>query len=151
MKPLLRFAVTLTCLLLIHDVLAQSESVPKFKSLVAHAIELTHSAKPVYFNKYEKLWFTCRYKIEDVNYDIKKTDSLINPIIGTVDFVLYTEHGPLLPTKEEAKASNSFSLVGAADRAIISLEYHYNNGTWRLRGGDLKYGNGGFLFKGKPK
>jgi hypothetical protein len=35
------------------------------------------------------------YHLVDVTFDVKKTDSLINPIIGTINFTSTTDHFPL--------------------------------------------------------
>ena len=120
------------------------DPVAKFEKLMLEAKIATNTSTPVYLNRNCQKWAKRRFSGTDIKYDVKKTDSLANPIIGLVTFQLVIEQTDLYPTKEEAEASSTFKEIPILFR--ISLTYSYKDNTWSfLKGSDENESLSGWL------
>lgn len=113
---------------------ASEDAVPKFERLVKEAVQATDSTRPVYLNKSKQLWAKRKLTTGEVSYDVKKTDSLVNPIVGIVTFNLIVEQSDFFPTKEKAEASTALN-EGIRIAFKVALTYHLKNGAWAFAKG----------------
>ena len=103
--------------------------VGRFEVLLSTAKNVTNAATPVYFNQHMQAWAKRRFLVADIKFDVKKTDSLVNPVVGLATFNLVTEQTDLYQTKEEAVAANVFQTKFSTPYRI-SLKYSYKNDKW---------------------
>ncbi len=82
--------------------LAAADPAADFEGFVHRVANETTQAAPVYLNKYKNLWAKRRFSIADLKYDVKKTDSLLNPIVGIVEFKLHADQSGFYATEVEA-------------------------------------------------
>ena len=71
--------------------MAQDLPGPAFEKIVQTAAQATAADRETYFNDREQKWAKRRYVISRLSYDVKKTDSLLNPIVGIASFELTLE------------------------------------------------------------
>ena len=122
--------VLIGCVVFPSSVLAAEDSVQKFERFLNDARDATNSGTVVYFNKYHQAWTKRRHTVGDIKYDVKKTDSLVNPVLGFVTLSLVTEQTEFFPTKEEAANASAFIPAGKT-LYRISLTYFYKeNNKW---------------------
>lgn len=93
-------------------------------------------ATPVYFNQYRNQWAKRRFLLLDTKYDVKRTDSLVNPIVGIVSFTLVIEQTALLPSKEDAERANDF--LKSDQPFKVFLTYGYKDDRWLFKGGEYE-------------
>ena len=98
--------------------LPADDPVPKFEKLLLESEAPTNSASPVYFNKYKQAWAKRMFKASDIQFDVKKMDSLVSPIVGLVSFKLVTGQTELMPTQQEAERETSVSSKGITPHRI---------------------------------
>lgn len=103
--------------------------VPRFEKLLVVAKNATNAATPVYLNQYMQSWAKRRFLASNIKFDVKKTDSLVNPIVGLVTFGLIVEQTDLYQTKEEADAASAFQEKFSIPYHI-SLNYSYKDNKW---------------------
>ncbi len=120
---------------------AADDPVAKFEKLILEAKNATNTNSPVYFNEYRQEWAKRRFSVTEITYDVKKTDSLVSPIIGLVTFQLRTIQTYLYPTKEQADASSAFETKTIASYRI-SLTYSYKDNTWSFSEGSREHLSG---------
>jgi hypothetical protein len=106
------------------------DAVQKFERFLNDARDATNSGTVVYFNKRHQAWAKRRHAVSEIKYDVKKTDSLVNPVLGFVTFSLVTEQTEFFPTKEGA--TNAWaSNTDTKTLSRISLTYSYKeNNKW---------------------
>jgi hypothetical protein len=109
--------------------LAADDPVSKFEKLIGDATTATNASSMVYLNKYQQAWAKRRFAVADVKFDVKKTDSLVNPIVGLVTYLLATEQSHFTPTKEEAQTSTAFD-PQLSSTLRIALTYSYKDTKW---------------------
>jgi len=126
MKKLL-FAVLMLCSAVVN---AQSESraVASFKSMIDAASKTTF-VSDVFFNQKDNGWSKAYVRISDVKYDIKKTDSVINPMVGEVSLLAMQKVSAVYASKEEAQRSEDTRDVTLAQQFYIT--YQLDSGKWR--------------------
>lgn len=88
------------------------DPVAELKALLAH-IEDNGTEERVTDNEstwrdgeHEKGWVKRKYRATKLKYDVKKTDSLVSPIIAVVTWVPVQYTGPVCRTREEAANTN---------------------------------------------
>jgi len=72
--------------------------------------------------------------------DVRKTDSLISPYIGTVQFVVTSSLTNCHPTEEEAKKDNAYRRFGTATHRYT---FAYQEDTWVLKSREILSEKGG--------
>ena len=113
---------------------AADDPVPKFEKFLLAAKDATNEGTLVYLNQHKQAWAKRRFSANDVKFDVKKTDSLLNPILGLVTLSLVTEQTDLYPTEEEAAASVVFE-PKFSTRYRVSLTYSYKDAKWSFSKG----------------
>ncbi len=114
------------------------DPVPEFEKMIATAREATNTAAPVYLNKSKQQWAKRRFAAVDVKYDVKKTDSLVNPIIGVVTFLLATGQTDLFATKDEADAAQVFD-PRFEHKYKVSMTYTFKGSRWAFSKGSYEW------------
>lgn len=113
------------------------DPVPIFESLINEAARVTNSTTPTYLNSTRQLWAKRRYKITDVKYDVRKTDSLLTPVVGLAAFTLELNQTALVGTREEAEALSVF-IVDKALKYKIALTYSFKESRWQFKDGEFQ-------------
>lgn len=117
--------------------LAVDDPVRSFEQHLALAKESTNSNTSVHFNKRKNGWMKQRYRVIDLKFDVKKTDSLVSPIVGLVSMDLLTEASDAFPSQEEAEKLVSFDpKASITDR--MSLSYVYRDAKWTFSKGSYE-------------
>lgn len=106
--------------------------VESFSSFLQKNSKSAEAASEIYLNPYNNKWAKRKHVIQKVKYDVKKTDSLVNPIIGSAEIVFSSMQTDLFETKEEAQKSYSFQ-----DPIVFSANLNFNleKGSWRMVNG----------------
>ncbi len=112
---------------------ANEDPVYEFKKIIIESEKLTNCSTSVYFNEYEQAWAKRRFTVSRIKYDVKKTDSLISPLLGMVSFELDIDQSHLYPSKKEAEESTTFELT--IPPYNISLNYSYIDSKWLFSNG----------------
>lgn len=120
-------------------------AVEAFKKFVDMAVQETSSAQEPYLFVRRNLWAKRRYVLSEVKYDVKRTDSLVNPILGLIIFTVVVTQTSLFSTKEEA-AENFFFDPKLGDTYQVRLNFIFAAGIWSLKDGDYES-----KFHGKPR
>jgi hypothetical protein len=138
--------IAIYALFLIFPPLAQAAEDPvgSFERLIRDATITTNTSTPVYFNDSVKAWAKRQFSVTDVNYDVKTTESLVAPIVGTVTFQLVIVQSDFYPTAEEAEAATTFNLKTSENTSLITLNFSYRRDTWQFSNGVYER-IGGFL------
>lgn len=110
-----------------------SASVDGFRTLVQSRVEATESSSEPYFNEHHQKWAKRRFRVADLKFDVRKTDSLVSPLLATAKFTVSSAQTQLLPDKEAARASIEYD--SKPNLFKIELIYAYQNGEWRMTGG----------------
>jgi len=108
-----------------------ADPVSLLKALLKDRQARVAAASPVYFNKHTKGWAKRKMSLDDIIYDVQKTNSLVTPYLGIVNFKVYLRQTPFFPTGEEAKASGSFG--EADDGRACRATYGFQEGKWTLK------------------
>ena len=115
-----------------------------FDSFVRGATQRSNDATPVRLIQWTGKWDKCRFKISDVKMDVRKTDSLVTPILGLVSFVVHIEASIEYGTEAQARDAETFVERLRCDYDF-HLRYRYNHGHWSLidgtqAGGPVNHG-----------
>jgi hypothetical protein len=76
-------------------------------------------------------WLKISLEASDFSIDVRKTDSLVSPYIGTLDFTVTIRFTANHETRAEAEADSSF--VGDSGKGIIEPHKHiyaFQDGKW---------------------
>jgi hypothetical protein len=102
--------------------------VPQFEALVKRGSQLPPEAiSRVTFVEKSNSWIRTTTAIQNVKYDVRKTDSLVNPTIGIVSFQLIRRGTGLVASKEAAEAAEFNPRLITHD---AELRYSYRGGRW---------------------
>lgn len=119
------------------DVAAAIEPVTSFEKIITRGKSAVDQSTLVYFNKGKSTWLKRKYTVSNMKYDVKKTDSLVSPVVALVTFDLIVEASVPFQTKEEADAAADynpeFKMIND-----VTLNYALTSGTWVLKGGLYK-------------
>ena len=110
---------------------AAEKSVLKFEDVLKVATSKTNSAEQVYLNETNQKWVKRKFEVSDLKYDVKKTNSLVSPIIANVIFSLKTEQTEFLSSKETTEASTTYEPKRKYDISF-NLSYAYQNSRWNF-------------------
>lgn len=111
-----------------HAQQSDKKAVDSFKSMVAAASKDTLFTDTSY-NEQLKGWTKSYLQISDVKYDVKNTDSAINPLVGVASFLVLMKISPPYPSQVEAKRSSDFR-DGAVAREF-SVTYQLDGRKWK--------------------
>jgi hypothetical protein len=103
--------------------------VQTFDAFLKKATATTASSTPTYFNAYKKQWAKRRFRIEGLKMDVRKTDSLVTPLLGLVSFTLHTEQTDFFPTEQQAKAADKAD-PKTQTAFEITLRYGFQDSAW---------------------
>lgn len=103
-----------------------SEPIASFKRLVERA---SSEKDAVFVGRIGSAWVKHHDRISDVKYDVRKTDSLINPMVGISSFNIWarTTSG----YTSEIDAENSPMPGGRPDLVECQFTYHFEKGRWK--------------------
>jgi hypothetical protein len=123
------------------DVASAIEPVTSFEQIVTRGKGAVDQSTLVLFNKGKSTWHKRKYTISNIKYDVKKTDSLVSPIVALVTFDLAVEHSVPFQTKEEADAVTDYTEFKMTNG--VTLNYALTSGVWVFKGGmyDLTLSN----------
>ena len=111
--------------------LSEKQAVEAFKSLVS-AASAAKLHTEVYLNDSLKGWTKSYLQISDVKYDVRKTDSAINPLVGIASFTAITKMSPPYPSQGEASSSTDFRKESLAREFTIT--YQLDGRKWKAVG-----------------
>jgi hypothetical protein len=136
MKITIKYCAACFILMINLTVSASENIVSSFQGFLAKATMTTETNEPVFENR-KKEWAKRKFNIIDYTYDIKKTDSLVNQIIGVVSFKLIVNSSEFYLTKKDAQLSQvrDNENQGVYD---INLIYSYKGGKWHYLKGYTK-------------
>lgn len=121
-----------------------------FEKLVNTAYKSMAADQPVY-NIDSGGWVKRRHTVSNVTYDAKKTDSLLNPIVGLVSFTIHINESALVNSKEEALRTTAFDKSLGRRRYDVSVNYSYKDGAWKFNNSHVKtFFDGNFSFDSEP-
>jgi len=106
------------------------EPVKAFQELVATASEPKEWTR-VYLNSKTQKWAKQYYSMSAVTYDVKKTDSLVTPVIGLTQFKISVRQSDLFDSQEDANATDSVSANPGLQYRVAGT-YHLTETAWRL-------------------
>lgn len=133
-------SATLACVVFIASASAMAQDldpVRSFEALLEASQKRTESSQPVYFNNYRKLWAKRRFVVSDAKYDIRKTDSLVTPVLGLVTYRLAVSQTELVEAQEHAQALSAFNNASPVSYTI-SLRYSLKAGVWSFLDGESR-------------
>lgn len=107
---------------------SDKKAVDSFKAMVTAASSVTLYTE-VYLNDHLKGWTKSYLQISNIKYDVKKTDSAINPLIGVASFTATTKISPPYPSKGEA--ANSTDFRKEALTRDFSITYQLDGRKWK--------------------
>lgn len=132
-RIILLAALGSTLLTLLGACSRDSASVDGFRALVQSRVEATESSSEPYFNEHHQKWAKRRFRVADLKFDVRKTDSLVSPLLASVKFTLSSAQTQLLLDKEEARTNVEYD--SKPNLFKIELIYAYQDGHWRMTGG----------------
>lgn len=110
---------------------AKFEPVKAFQEIVVTSSEPKEWTR-VYLNSRLHKWAKQYYVIGEVKYDVKKTDSLVTPILGLVYFPLAIKQSELFESQLEAEESTGISSSNPGLRYRVTGTYHADDAAWHL-------------------
>lgn len=120
-----------------------------FERLVNTGYKSMTSDQPPINVRNGSAWVKRQHTVSNLTFDVKKTDSLLNPTIGFVNFSVRIDESPLANSKEEATRATAFN--ESKFRYDVSLNYSYKDKAWQLKDSQVKhFFDGKFTFDSKP-
>ncbi|HJW23767.1 MAG TPA: hypothetical protein VJ576_02625 [Rhodocyclaceae bacterium] len=110
---------------------AADDLVKSFEKFLSASVESTNASTSVFLNNRSNGWMKRRYRVSDLKYDVKRTDSLVAPIVGIVTFKLTSEVTGSFQSQTEAESSNFFDSDKSSHDGM-SLSFAYRNDKWEL-------------------
>lgn len=104
-----------------------SDPAASFIAFVNSAQKITKESSVLYL-EHKGAWRKVYWSIRDVKYDVKKTDSLINPVIGSVSFVMSGVGSAFYASEGEAKASSDTD--GQDIVRFFDIDYQFDGKKW---------------------
>jgi hypothetical protein len=105
-----------------------------FDAFTRRAAEATNNANPINLNRWTNKWVKRRFKISEMKMDVRKTDSLVTPIVGIVSYLVYIEATIDYATEAEAREAQRF-VERFHCTYELKLRYGYKDGKWSLLDG----------------
>lgn len=117
---------------------AADPAVATFEALIKRASSQSAVSGDVYLEKTTSKWRKSTVRITDVLYDVRKTDSLVSPLVGHVAFTLTAETSELADTKDLAQTAKP-DAKSLPRRYQVRLTYGWQNGVWKFSRGDVEF------------
>lgn len=118
----------------------QDQAIPQFEPVKAfQALVQTASSTKEWIRPFQipttQQWVKHKVTSGEVRYDVKKTDSMVNPLVGMVSFpVLILVSTPVNTEQEAMDASESTMRPGTYD---VDITYHVDGEKWVMQ--EIKY------------
>jgi hypothetical protein len=106
-----------------------ADPVADFKSIVSSAADPKEWSTVFQHSKTGK-WAKQYYFLGQVKFDVKKTDSLLNPVIGIVNFPLEVSQSEFFDARQEAEQSTALSKLRMT--YYLTGKYLFDGGTWHI-------------------
>lgn len=106
------------------------------KDLIRENEKRVAEARPIYYNMHKNGWAKRKMKMLDIEYDVRKTDSLVSPFLGIVTFNAIVEQSEFFPTKIEAEAATSFQPIGGPISGYSEpcrITYAFQDKQWVIK------------------
>ena len=123
------------------------DPVAAFEALIQRASAATPGSW-VYFAQGAKKWARGYARLDDVKYDVKKTDSLVAPLAAVVTFKLTTSISPRFDSQSEAEATRAIDASLPDRLEVVALNYAWRDNRWVLTSGEREVG---FARPGMPR
>jgi len=111
----------------------EESPVDSFRKFLNASVKSTETSPQSYFNVNHQKWANRKYEISDLKFDVKKTDSLVNPVIGTATFTLTTSQTDLFATKDGAETSTVY--IFGPNSETVTLNFTSDKGVWKMANG----------------
>lgn len=105
------------------------DPVSQFKKIVSSSSQPEQWTK-VYLHTISGKWAKQYFVISNVKYDVKKTDSLVTPVMGIVNFTVAITQSDFFTSKEEAEESTALSKLKMTE--FVTGKYLFEDGNWRV-------------------
>lgn len=106
------------------------DPIASFQSVVKRGSE-PKEWTDVFQNPKTGKWTKRYYFLGEVKYDVKKTDSLVSPIVGLVSFPVKAKFSPQFETEDEASNSTG-AYIPLSLSYSVEGQYSANNSAWKL-------------------
>jgi hypothetical protein len=117
-----------------------SDPVADFENIVLRGSRPPESVNAVVYSSQLKGWAKRDVTLHQVRYDVRKTDSLVTPVIGVANFDVLIRLTRIYPTEAEAKTSMDFDpKLDSVNK--VELRYAYRDGRWFYSGGEYRSPN----------
>lgn len=110
---------------------ATVDPVASMKALIDAHEKAVAQAVPVVYSDDHKKWTKLRMRMENIEFDVKKSDSLVSPFVGEVSFDASLQHTDFFDTEEEAATSATFSHV--PEPTLCRVMYAFQDGKWETK------------------
>lgn len=138
-KSLLSLAVFLPLL-----ASAQVDPVQSFEKIVA-TCQAAFDDRPPYtvqFDNREKKWRKRAVSPQKITYDVRKTDSLVSPLVG----IMQLEGVSYVASADSEEAAKSLQIPPDTENAVLTkttIDFSFQSGQWIVKGGrDSMYARG---------
>lgn len=108
---------------------AEIDPVAQFKLIIATASEPKEWSHVFLHPKFGK-WAKQYIVISNVKYDVKKTDSLVTPVMGVVSFSIGITQSEFFDNKQEAEESTTLSKLRVTQ--FMTGKYLFEDSAWRV-------------------
>lgn len=120
-------------------VTADGDPALQFEAFVSAAAARSAQTRVVYFNPRFKGWAKAWYEIGTQRIDVRKTDSLLTPVLGVVEFSMVPRQTAFAASR--AAAEDLDRPIPQPGRArAVTLRYAYRDGAWRFLDGSYAIG-----------
>lgn len=111
------------------------EPVEKLKARIQSNKQSLEKRRPVYFNSYTQGWAKRRMHVDNLEYDVRKTDSLVSPFIGIVTFEVFVEQTSFYKSKDEAESAEDFQIETYASKIqeMSRVTYAFQEAGWVIK------------------
>lgn len=109
-------------------------AVDSFREFIQYAVSQTQLSKSVYLNKRHNKWAKRRFEVSDIKYDVQRTNSLVSPLSGEVEFTLTTTQTQFADSKDAAETAETFDPT-SRQQFGVRLVYSHDSNVWTLRTG----------------
>lgn len=112
----------------------------QFAAFASAAAARSARVRVVYFNPRFKGWAKAWYEVGDPRIDVRKTDSLLTPVLGLVDLSMVPRQTTFAASKAAAEQLDQpIPRPGPARR--VTLRYAYRDRTWSFLDGSYTIGS----------
>lgn len=113
------------------------DHVLSFEQIIKSGYNKVNGKESVIFIEKSSSFLKRKYTINSLKYDVKRTDSLISPVIAVATFNLAIENSQRYQTKEEADSAQDGENKVIFNFSLI-LNYAFQSGSWVMKDGESK-------------